>query len=81
VSERAAWYLVVGSHNQNYRSMALDGEVLMAVSGPRALAGLADFYLILGLSTWLDTPEELEEYLPAAGNFFRRLSRWAQIVS
>jgi hypothetical protein len=81
VSERAAWYLVVGSHNQNYRSMALDGEVLMTVSGPRALAGLADFYLILGLSTWLDTPEELEEYLPAAGNFFRRLSRWAQIVS
>jgi len=78
---KAAWYLVVGSQNQNYRSMALDGEVLMTVSGPQSVAGLADFVLILGLSTWLDTPEELEEYLPAASNFFRRLSRWIQIVS
>jgi hypothetical protein len=80
-AERAGWYLVVGSHNQNYRSMALDGEVLMTVSGPQSVAGLADFVLILGLSTWLDTPEEMEEFLPAAGNTFRRLSRWVELVS
>jgi hypothetical protein len=79
--ERSGLYLVVGSHNQNYRSMALDGEVLLAVAGPQAAVGLADFILILGLSDWVSTPDEIERHLPEAGHFFRRLARWAQIVS
>ena len=78
--ERAGLFLVVGSHNQNYRSMALDGEVLVAVTGPEAAVGLADFILILGLSDWVTTPEEIEQHLPEAGHFFRRIARWAQIV-
>ncbi len=78
--ERAGLFLVVGSHNQNYRSMALDGEVLVAVTGPEAAVGLADFILILGVSDWVTTPEEIEQHLPEAGHFFRRIARWAQIV-
>jgi hypothetical protein len=75
----ALWYLTVGSQNQNYRSMALDGEVLVVVAGPDAQIALADFVLLAGLTEWIDTPEELEKYLPAAGGFKRRLSRWLEI--
>jgi hypothetical protein len=77
--ERVLWYLTVGSQNQNYRSMALDGEVLVIVAGLDAQIALADFVLLAGLTSWLDTPEEMEEYLPAAGGFKRKLARWLEI--
>ena len=77
--ERALWYLTVGSQNQNYRSMALDGEVLVIVAGLDAQVALADFVLLAGLTTWLDTPEEMEEYLPAASGLKRKMARWLEI--
>jgi len=77
--ERALWYLTVGSQNQNMRSMALDGEVLVIVSGLDAQAALADFVLLAGLTTWIESVEELDKYLPAAGGFKRRLSRWLKL--
>jgi hypothetical protein len=77
--ETALWYLTVGSQNQNYRSMALDGEVLVIVAGLDAQIALADFVLLAGLTTWLDSPEDMEEYLPAAGGFKRKLARWLEI--
>jgi hypothetical protein len=77
--DRALWYLTVGSQNQNYRSMALDGEVLVIVAGLDAQIALADFVLLAGLTTWLDTPEEMEKYLPAAGGFKRKMARWLEI--
>jgi hypothetical protein len=75
----ALWYLTVGSQNQNMRSMALDGEVLVIVAGLDAQAALADFVLLTGLTTWIDTPEQLDELLPAASGFKRRLSRWLKL--
>lgn len=75
----ALWFLTVGSQNQNNRSMALDGEVLVIVSGPDAQIALADFVLLTGLTKWIDTMEELDRYLPPSGGFKRRLSRWLEI--
>jgi hypothetical protein len=78
--ERAAWYLLVGSHNQNFRSAVLDGEVVVAVAGPDAIIGLADFMVILGLTDWLDEPSELDTYFPEISGILTGIAKWARII-
>jgi hypothetical protein len=77
--KQALWYLTVGSQNQNLRSMSLDGEVLVIVAGMDAQVALADFVLLTGLTVWIDSPDEIDKFLPAAGGFKRKLSRWLEI--
>ncbi len=62
--EHAALYMTIGSHNQNYRSVIMDGEVLVAVSGYRALWAYVDFVRTFGLSTWVTDQDQLEQLLP-----------------
>ena len=78
--ERGAWFLMVGSHNQNYRSALLDGEALVVISGPEALIGLADQMLILGLCDWIGNPEELEDHFLPIGGFMRKVGLWARHI-
>ena len=65
--EKFVAYLMVGSYNQNYRSMLMDGEVMLTVQGGAVIHGLIDYLSLLGSTTWVDTLEELEEHLPAHG--------------
>jgi hypothetical protein len=69
-------YLMVGSLNKNVRSMALDGEVMAAVSGAWALEGYLDFLLFTGSVTWLEAPEELEDHIPPYSDLKRLLGRF-----
>jgi hypothetical protein len=78
--ERAAWFLLVGSHNQNSRSAVLDGEVIVAVAGPEAVMGLADFTLVLGLSEWMEDPVDLEPHFPPLGGVMKGIGQWARII-
>lgn len=80
VRERMAVFLTVGSHNQNYRSFIMDGEVAFVVSGFQALHGLPDFIVLAGLSKWPDTLEELEELFPRYEGLQRRIGRYIRIV-
>jgi hypothetical protein len=63
--QRAIYYLTVGSQNQNYRSMIMDGEATCVVAGYDSLVAMLDFFFISGLTTWIDEPETLKKYLPA----------------
>jgi len=69
-------YLMVGSLNKNVRSMALDGEVMAAVSGAWALEGYLDFLLLTGSVTWLDAPEDLDGHIPPYPDAKRLLGRF-----
>jgi len=69
-------YLLVGSLNRNVRSMALDGEVVVIVSGAGATVGLLDFLLLSGAVRWLETPEELDALIPPVPEWKRLLGRW-----
>jgi hypothetical protein len=69
------YYLLAGSHNQDYRSMIMDGEVELLISGFGAVVGLEDFLLLPGLSDWVTTEEELQALLPRPSNFRRRIAR------
>jgi hypothetical protein len=70
------YYLLAGSHNQDYRSMIMDGEVELLISGFGAVVGLEDFLLLPGLSDWIETEEELQALLPRPSNFRRRIARF-----
>lgn len=61
---RAAVFLMIGSSNQDYRSVLVDGEVSVLVSGSGAARALPDFVSFLGLSTWIEARDELDARLP-----------------
>ncbi|NJD19796.1 MAG: hypothetical protein FIA95_11015 [Gemmatimonadetes bacterium] len=75
-----AFFFAIGSHNQNNRSMALDGEVALVVAGWSALFGLPDFLVIAGLSEWIDDLDELETLCPSYRRIKRRISRVIRIA-
>jgi len=66
-------YLIVGSHNQDYRSMILDGEALFVVGHVWAMIAYLDFVSLMGQTTWIDDVEQLEEFLPRHRGFWKWL--------
>jgi hypothetical protein len=75
VRQRMFAYFMVGSSNQDYRSMLMDGEVSLVVSGRASLNGLFDFLSLMGGSAWVDDLETLEQLLPRHSRFKWRVSR------
>lgn len=81
-SERSRWvfFLQVGSSNQDYRSMVMDGEGAVVVSGWTSLYAVPDFVLLTGLVRWIDDPSELDRLLPPPGGLKKRLARWVRMA-
>jgi hypothetical protein len=78
--ERIVWYISVGSQNQDYRGMFLDGEVSFITSGWESVWGLVDFVWILGMCDWVDDMEGVERNLGRYGWFDRRIGRIATVL-
>jgi hypothetical protein len=76
--ERVVYYLLVGSANQDYRSMMMDGEASVLLSGWSGVLGLIDFSLIISLSVWVDDLEMLDALLPPPSSFQRGVARRAR---
>ncbi len=66
----------LGSHNQDRRSMLLDGEVLTAVAGEDCLPAMIDFAFLMETATWPEKIEDLDACFPETSSLLRRLSRW-----
>ena len=77
---RSITYLTVGSTNMDYRSMVMDGEVQVTVTGWTVLAGVLDFVQLLGLSEWPETQEELDRLLPPVGGLKRKLANFGKLA-
>jgi hypothetical protein len=75
VREKMLAYFMVGSSNQDYRSMLMDGEVALVVAGRSSLNGLYDFLVLMGSATWVDDLGDLEELLPRHSRLKWRISR------
>ena len=74
--ETAAFFLIVGSHNQDRRSMFLDGETLVGVAGYGSLIAMVDMVFLLHSSAWPKDLAEFKNYLPEntnAGDFIKDL--------
>jgi phosphatidylserine/phosphatidylglycerophosphate/cardiolipin synthase-like enzyme len=78
--DQAISYLTVGSANLDYRSMTMNGEVMVTVSGIESLVGVIDFVLLSGLCEWPESPEEVDKLLPPPGWFMRNLSEFIKIA-
>jgi len=78
--ERIALFFLLGSHNQNNRSMLLDGESAFVVAGWSSRFGLPDFLVIVGLTEWIDDLDRLEELFPGYTGIKRRISHWIRVV-
>jgi phosphatidylserine/phosphatidylglycerophosphate/cardiolipin synthase-like enzyme len=76
--ERAAYYLIVGSANQDYRSMYLDGEASVLLAGRSAVVGLVDFALLAALSVWVEDVASLDALLPPPTGLQRLVARWVR---
>ena len=74
--ERVAYYLIVGSANQDYRSMFMDGEASVLLSRWSGILGLIDFGIIANLSIWVDDLRMLDELLPPPTKFKGKMARW-----
>jgi len=79
VVARAAGYFIVGSSNQDYRSMMMDGEAAVALSGRAAMTGFFDSVGIAGAATYLDSVDQLNEYLPYITGMKWKLARWIKV--
>jgi hypothetical protein len=76
--ERLVYYLLLGSANADYRSMQMDGEASVLLSGWSGVVGVIDLSLIVNLSVWIDDLEMLDALLPPPGEFKRGAARWAR---
>lgn len=77
---RWVFYLEVGSPNQDYRSMALDGEAAVLVSSWTALYGLPDFVLLTGLTAWPETQASLDRLLPPSDERLMAFAWWVRMA-
>jgi hypothetical protein len=77
---KALAYLTVGSTNMDYRSMVMDGEVMITVNGWNALTGLLDFLVLPGLTEWIETQERLNELLPPPSGFNRKVPNLIKLM-
>jgi hypothetical protein len=73
--ERAVLYAIVGSQNQDYRGMFMDGEVGILIAGHEALAVLVDLVFLEGTVTWLEDRATIDRLLGRPGELERRLVR------
>ena len=73
-------YLQIGSFNMNDRSMLLDGEVELTVSGLAAQSGMLDFIVVCGLTTWVERQADIDALIAPPSAFHRIVSRWGRSV-
>ena len=69
-ANRSIWTWTIGSMNQDHRSLALDGEALVAVSSNGALVSFIDFMFIMAIAEWPETREEFDALFPPDGGGF-----------
>ena len=69
-ANRSIWTWTIGSMNQDHRSLALDGEALVAVSSNGALVSFIDFMFIMAIAEWPETRAEFDALFPPTGGGF-----------
>ena len=74
----AASFAMVGSQNQDYRGMFMDGEVGVLFTGAESLVPLIDLVFMMGTVSWVDDQQTLDRLLPPVGELRRRIARIAK---
>lgn len=72
---KAASFALVGSQNQDYRGMFMDGEAAVVFTGATSLIPLVDLVFLAGTVTWVEDDVTLDRLLPPVGELQRRIAR------
>ncbi|MEQ1693126.1 MAG: hypothetical protein ABMA00_17685, partial [Gemmatimonas sp.] len=78
--ERVVFYTIMGSQNQNARSMVTDGEDALVVSNWLPVTPYLDLIDLVGQSRWVESTDELEALLPVQSTLRRWLAHWAKMA-
>lgn len=78
--ERIVFFLAVGSHNQNNRSIIMDGEVAVILSSWAMIGGFIDMVSIAGQCVWVESVQELERHQAEYSEWQRRIGRWIKLA-
>ncbi|MFN8668609.1 MAG: hypothetical protein U0164_15630 [Gemmatimonadaceae bacterium] len=78
--ERVVFYTILGSHNQNERSFAMDGEVAIILSQWPAVIPYLDLISIIGQTKWIQSTAELNALLPPRPGRAVRLAHWFKMM-
>ena len=73
------YYLIVGSQNQDYRGMIMDGEAASVITRAYSLVGLVDFFFLSSQTTWIIDEKDLEKFnqlLPTQSGWRRWFGRF-----
>ena len=77
---RVVFYTIMGSQNQNARSMVQDGEVAIVVSSWPSIIPYLDLLTIIGQSRWIEEPADLAALLPPHGALKRKVAHWGKLA-
>jgi hypothetical protein len=77
--EKVMFFLFVGSHNQNNRSMVTDAEVGFVLSGWPSIIPYIDLIVIIGETHWIEDPAELDQMLPPNRGLMAIVARWIRL--
>jgi hypothetical protein len=66
---------MIGSQNQNTRSLVVDGEVAFVVANWPSVIPWLDLISLIGQCRWVTDPAEVDALLPPQGEFKRGLAR------
>lgn len=74
--ERVVFYTLIGSANQNDRSMVSDGEASLLMSGWPSVTATIDLISLIGQSRWISDPAELDRLLSRRHAIATRVAHW-----
>jgi hypothetical protein len=78
--DRVIFYTLMGSHNQNSRSMVIDAEVGFLISQWPAIIPYIDLVVIVGQTRWLESAADLAAVLPLDRGWRRSMAHWLRLA-
>jgi hypothetical protein len=78
--ERVIFYTMMGSHNQNSRSMIIDAEAGLLLAHWPAVIPYLDLITLMGQTEWPASAAALDGLLPNDPNWKRRLANWVRLA-
>lgn len=80
VRGRVVFYTIMGSQNQNYRSMVTDGEDALVVAHWPSVIPYLDLISLVSQSRWIETQAELDALLPPRARWKVGVAHWFRLV-
>lgn len=78
--DRVVFFHMMGSQNQNYRSMVMDAEVAFITAGWPSVIPYLDALALIGQSEWMSRPEDLNQKLPPMGALMNLVAHWGRLA-